>query len=264
MTAKLLRGLFGVAMVGFLLLPLLVILPLAFTSSLLLIYPIPSFSLRWFTELLSDPVWRRSIANSLFIGSCATALATVLGLLAALGLRWRPPIIGTFALTLFMLPMVVPTVVLGIGMQMLMARLGLANSYAAVIIAHTVVAIPFVVISISGSLAGIDRRTEQAASSLGANPVQVLFRVTLPLSTPGILSGAVLAFATSLDEVVLTLFVAGPNQRTLARQMFASIRDNISPIISAAAFFFIGGTLLVAALVALARRESMRRRTAPG
>jgi putative spermidine/putrescine transport system permease protein len=152
-----------------------------------------------------------------------------------------------------MLPMVVPVVVLGIGMQILLARIGLANTYLAVIIAHTVVAVPFVIVSVSGSLAGIDRKVELAAASLGASPGRVFRRVTLPLAMPGILTGAVLAFATSLDEVVLTLFVAGPNQRTLARQMFSTIRDNISPAIAAAAFLFIFGTLLIAAMVLVVR-----------
>jgi putative spermidine/putrescine transport system permease protein len=154
--------------------------------------------------------------------------------------------------------MVVPAVVLGVGMQVFFVHLGLANSYAGVIAAHSVVAVPFVVVSVTASLAGIDRRVERAAASLGAGPLTVFRRVTLPLALPGILSGAVFAFATSLDEVVLTLFVAGPNQRTLARQMFSSIRENISPAIAAAAFLFIIGTLLIAAVAVLVRRRTER------
>lgn len=105
--------------------------------------------------------------------------------------------------------------------------------------------IPLVLVSVSGALAGIDRRLELAAESLGAAPLTVFRKITLPLAMPGIASGGVLAFATSLDEVVLTLFVAGPNQRTLARQMFSTIRENISPAIAAAAFLFISGTVLI-------------------
>jgi putative spermidine/putrescine transport system permease protein len=255
MPAKTLQWLFGALMAAFLIVPLLVMMPLAFTSSLLLVYPIPSFSFRWFVELFTLPVWQRAIVNSLIIGFGTTALATVLGVLAALGLRRRLPMIGGVIRTLFMLPMVVPAVVLGIGMQILLARIGLANTHLAVIIAHTVVAVPFVIVSVSGSLAGIDRRVELAAASLGASPQRVFGKVTLPLAMPGILTGAVLAFATSLDEVVLTLFVAGPNQRTLARQMFSTIRDNISPAIAAAAFLFIFGTLLLAAVVLIVRRK---------
>lgn len=255
MPAKTFQLLFGIAMAGFLIIPLLVILPLAFTSSVLLIYPIPAFSLRWFTELFTAPAWQRAIVNSLIIGAGTTLLSTVLGVLASLGLRRRLPAIGGLVRTLFMLPMVVPVVVLGIGMQILLARMGLANTHVAVIIAHTVVAVPFVIVSVSGSLAGIDRKVELAAASLGASPATVFRKVTLPLAMPGIVSGAVLAFATSLDEVVLTLFVAGPNQRTLARQMFSTIRDNISPAIAAAAFLFIFGTLLIAAIILFARRQ---------
>ncbi|MCA1492294.1 ABC transporter permease [Sinorhizobium alkalisoli] len=245
---------FAAAMVTFLIAPLIAILPLAFTSSVFLTYPIPGFSTRWFEELVTADAWQRSIVNSLIVGSGTTLLATVLGTTASLGLRHRSlPLLGV-AKTLFLVPMVVPAVVLGVGMQVLFVRLGIASSYIGVIVAHTVVAIPFVVVSVTGALAGIDRRVELAAESLGAPPVTVFRRMTLPLAMPGILSGAVLAFATSLDEVVLTLFVAGPNQRTLARQMFSTIRENISPAIAAAAFIFIVGTIAIA-LIMLAVKQ---------
>ena len=250
MALKLSRTLFALLTVLFLVAPLLAILPLAFTSSVILTYPVPSWSLRWFEELFTADAWRRAIVNSLIVGTGTTVLATVLGTAASLGLRGRGlPLLGAVR-TLFLLPMVVPAVVLGVGMQVFLVRVGLASSYAGVIIAHTVVAIPFVVVSVSSALAGIDTRVELAAESLGASPATVFRRVTLPLAMPGVLSGAVLAFATSLDEVVLTLFVAGPNQRTLARQMFSTIRENISPAIAAAAFIFIVATILVGLLVA--------------
>ena len=157
--------------------------------------------------------------------------------------------------TLFILPMVVPAVVLGVGMQLLFAQIGLANTYLGVIVAHTIVAIPLVFITVSGAVAGLDKRVELAAESLGASPFTVLRKITLPLAAPGIVSGAVLAFATSLDEVVLTLFVAGPNQRTLARQMFSTIRENISPAIAAAALIFIVGTIVLGVVTTLLRRR---------
>ncbi|MBZ9772512.1 ABC transporter permease [Mesorhizobium sp. CO1-1-8] len=251
---KVLKPVFALAMMAFLVAPLIAILPLAFTSSIFLSYPIPSFSTRWFEELAQSDSWRMAILNSLIIGASTTVLATFLGALAALGLRERV-VLASSLRTLFLLPMVVPAVVLGVGLQILFARIGLASSYAGVICAHTVVAVPFVVISVSASLDGIDRGIERAALSLGAHPLKVLTQVTLPLALPGVLSGAVLAFATSLDEVVLTLFVAGPNQRTLARQMFSTIRDNISPAIAAAAFLFIVGTLLVGILLVLMRQH---------
>jgi putative spermidine/putrescine transport system permease protein len=253
------KTVFGVAAVIFLLAPLIAILPLAFTSSIFLNYPIPAYSTRWFEELVTAEAWRRSIMNSLIIGGGTTVLATALGTLAAVGLRGRMvPFAGTIR-TLFLLPMVVPAVVLGVGMQLLFVRLGLANSYLGVIVAHTVVAVPFVFVNVAAALEGIDRRVERAAASLGAPPATVFRRVTLPLAMPGVISGAVFAFATSLDEVVITLFVAGPNQRTLARQMFSTIRENISPAIAAAAFLFIVGTILVALIAMLLRRRMQAR-----
>jgi len=254
-TFPLLKILFAGLMVFFLIAPLIAILPLSLTSSIFLEFPIPSFSLRWFEELVSANVWKLSIVNSLIIGAGTTMLATILGTLAALGLRetgasllfacWR---------TLFLLPMVVPAVVLGVGMQLMFVRYGLVNSHLGVIIAHTVVAVPFVLVNVSATLAGVDASLERAAASLGAPPPVALFKVTLPLALPGIISGAVFAFATSLDEVVLTMFVAGPGQRTLARQMFSSLKENISPAIAAAAALFIIGTIILALGLNLLRK----------
>ena len=237
---------FAALVIAFLLLPLVAILPLAFTDSVFLTYPVTGPSTRWFETLATSDTWRRAIVNSLIIGTGATILATVVGTLAALGLRRDLLPFAGLLRSVFLLPMVVPAVVLGVGMQILYARMGLASSYPGVIIAHAVLCVPFVLVNVSGSLASIDPALERAAASCGANPAAVFRNVTLPLAMPGILTGAVFAFATSLDEVVITLFVAGPNQTTLARQMFASIRENISPAIAAAAFVII---LLTFALV---------------
>ncbi|WP_426127759.1 ABC transporter permease [Pararhizobium sp. PWRC1-1] len=258
-TLPITKAVFGTAGVIFLMAPLFAILPLAFTDSIFLNYPIPGYSLRWFRELFTADAWRRSIMNSLLIGTGTTVLATIFGTVAALGLRGNSAgLLFSFFRTMFLLPMVVPAVVLGVGMQLMFAQYGLANSYLGVIIAHTVIAIPFVVVNVTAALQGIDRRLENAAASLGASPLVVLQRVTLPLAMPGVVSGAVFAFATSLDEVVLTLFVAGPAQRTVARQMFSTIRENISPAIAAAAFLFIVGTVLIAGLVLLAQKKTQR------
>ena len=246
---------FALAMVAFLLGPILAILPLAFTSGVFLTYPVPSFSLRWFAELADSAMWSRSIINSLVIGTAATLLSVILGTLAAMGLRGNVLPLGVLMRAVFLLPMVVPAVVLGVGLQMFMGRIGLASSYLGVIIAHAMMCTPFVIISVSAALNGVNPSLERAAASMGAGTFTVFRRVTAPLAMPGIATGAVFAFATSLDEVVLTLFVAGPEQRTLARQMFSSIRENISPAVAAAAVLLITGTLLLLALVAVLRRR---------
>jgi len=252
---------FGTLVVGFLLLPLVAILPLAFTDSVFLVYPISGPSMRWFGVLAESQAWTRAIVNSLIIGTGATVVSTVVGTLAAMGLRRELLPFSGLLRSIFLLPMVVPAVVLGVGMQILYARMGLASSYLGVIIAHAVLCVPFVLVNVASSLASMDPALERAAASLGASPVKVFRNVTLPLAMPGILTGAVFAFATSLDEVVITLFVAGPNQTTLARQMFSSLRENISPAIAAAAFIIMILTFLLllavkgASLVGALRRK---------
>ncbi|MBD3847601.1 ABC transporter permease [Bosea sp. SSUT16] len=256
-----LRLAFGALAVAFLLLPLVAILPLAFTDSVFLVYPISGPSMRWFGALAESQAWTRAIVNSLIIGTGATVVATVIGTLAALGLRRELVPFSGLLRSIFLLPMVVPAVVLGVGMQILYARMGLASSYLGVIIAHAVLCVPFVLVNVSGSLASMDPALERAAASLGASPVNVFRNVTLPLAMPGILTGAVFAFATSLDEVVITLFVAGPNQTTLARQMFSSLRENISPAIAAAAFIIMILTfLLLLAVKGAALVQALRRK----
>jgi putative spermidine/putrescine transport system permease protein len=249
---------FAIAIMVFLIGPILTILPLAFTSNTFLTYPIHAFSLRWFDALLESDAWARSIVNSLTVGAGSTLLATVLGTLAALGLRGKHLPFAGMAKTLFLLPMVVPAVVLGVGMQIVFGRMGIASTYLGVMVAHTVLALPFVLVNVLGSLSAIDRSMERAASSLGAGRFKTFWYVLLPLAMPGIASGAVFAFATSLDEVVVTLFIAGPNQWTLALQMFQSLRENVTPIITAAASVLIAGTLLLIGGSALVKMRLQR------
>lgn len=261
-----LRLAFGTLVVGFLLLPLVAILPLAFTDSVFLVYPISGPSLRWFGALAESQAWTRAIVNSVIIGTGATLLATVIGTLAALGLRRELLPFSGLLRSVFLLPMVVPAVVLGVGMQILYARMGLASSYLGVIIAHAVLCVPFVLVNVASSLAAMDPALERAAASLGASPVHTFRNVTLPLAMPGILTGAVFAFATSLDEVVITLFVAGPNQTTLARRMFSSLRENISPAIAAAALIIMILTFVLLLAVkgaSLAQAFRKRRQAEP-
>jgi putative spermidine/putrescine transport system permease protein len=181
----------------YLLLPILVIIPLSFSDSSFLVYPIPAWSLKWYQNLFSSAEWGRAAKNSFIVAPAATLIATVLGTLAAVGLvRTNFPFKGLL-MSLLIAPMVVPIVVVGVSTYLFFAPLGLADSYTA------------------------------------------LFRITLPVIAPGVISGALFAFATSFDEVVVALFLAGPEQLTLPRQMFNGIRENISPTIAAVATLLI-------------------------
>jgi putative spermidine/putrescine transport system permease protein len=246
----------------FLVAPILIIVPLSFSSGSFFYYPLPGFSLRWYQDFFSSTFWLPSVWNSLIVGTAATLLATLLGTLAALGM-WRARFPGQgLILAVAISPMVVPVIIVAVGVYFAFAPLGLTDGYAGLILAHTTLAVPFVVVTVLATLAGFDRTLLRAAASLGARPLTTFRRVTLPLILPGVASGAVFAFAASFDEVVVALLIAGPGQRTLPRQMFSGINDNISLTITAAATMLIGISLLLMIAVGRLRRRSERLRRA--
>src|SRR5262249_22775201 len=174
----------------FLMLPVLVIIPLSFNSEPYFTYPMPGLSLRWYMEFLTSDIWLLALKNSLIVGICATPCSTALGTLAALGLS-RPGLpYKTTIMGLLISPMIVPLVITAVGMYFMYAPLGLTNSLLGLIVAHTALGTPFVVITVTATLAGFDHSVIRAASSLGAGPVYTFFRVTMPLVLPGIVSGA--------------------------------------------------------------------------
>jgi putative spermidine/putrescine transport system permease protein len=242
----------------FLVAPIAAIVPLSFSAGSFLHYPLPGLSLRWYADFFSSQFWLPSLWNSLFVGSISTVLAMVLGTVAAIGL-WRTKFFGhRVALAIIAAPMIVPEIIMAVGMYFAFAPLGLTNAFSGIILAHTALAAPFVVITVLATLSGFDRSLIRAAANLGANPVVAFFRVMLPLILPGIVSGAVFAFAVSFDEVIAVLILGGPGQRTLPRQMFSGINDSISLSITAAATLLIVLSVSLMVCVELLRRRSER------
>jgi len=242
----------------FLVTPMFVIVPLSFTSGAILVYPLPGWSLRWYADFFNNPLWTQAVRNSLVIGIATALLATTLGTAAALGLtasksRLKPIVFG-----LLVSPMVVPIVITAVGMFYFFSALGIAGTLAGMILGHTVIATPFVVVTVSATLQGFDRNLPRAAASLGAPPAVVLRRVILPLIWPGLLSGALFAFATSFDELVIALFLASPGLRTLPRQIFSGVSESISPTIAAAAVVLVFASTGLMVLVELLRRRAER------
>jgi putative spermidine/putrescine transport system permease protein len=243
-----LRG-FNALVLLFLVLPILVIVPLSFSDSTFLSYPMPGVSLRWYHNLLESEEWMRAAQNSFIVAPAATIVATVLGTLAAVGLNKAEFRGKALVMAVLISPMVVPVVVVGVGVYIFFAQIGLSETYTGLILAHAALGAPFVVTTVSATLQGFNHNLVRASLSLGASPLTTFFRVTLPVIAPGLISGALFAFATSFDEVVITLFVAGPTQSTLPRQMFSGIRENISPTIAAlATILIIFSTCLLLAL----------------
>jgi putative spermidine/putrescine transport system permease protein len=248
------------AVLVFLVAPILTIVPLSFSSGSFFYYPLPGLSLRWYQDFFSTSFWLSSLKNSLIIGISATVLATVLGTMAAIGI-WRARFPAQ-ALVLAMLisPMVVPVIIVAVGVYFAFAPLGLTDGYLGLILAHATLGVPFVVVTVLATLSAFDRTLLRAAESLGASQITTFRRVMLPLILPGVASGAVFAFAASFDEVVVVLLMAGPAQRTLPRQMFAGINDNISLTIAAAATMLIAISLALMVAVGALQRRSARMR----
>jgi putative spermidine/putrescine transport system permease protein len=243
----------------FLVLPILVIVPLSFNENTFLVYPIHRFSLRWYENLFTSVEWLRAGRNSFIVAPLTTLLSTVLGTLAALGLN-RASFKGKGLLIgVLISPMIVPVIVTAVGMYLLFARWGLAGSYFGLILGHTAIAAPFVVVTVNATLAGFNHNYVRASLSLGASPLRTFFAVTLPIIAPGVISGALFAFATSFDDVVVTLFLAGPTQGTLPLQMFIGIRENITPTIAAlATILIVFSSLLLLSMEWLRARSAAR------
>ena len=214
--------------------------------------------MRWYENLIASDEWRMAAKNSFIVAPSATVVATVLGTLAAIGLTKADFRGKGLLMAVLLSPMIVPVVVVGVGMYLFFAPLAREHLHG-LIAAHAALGVPFVVTTVAATLQGFNQNLVRASLSLGANPVSTFFRVTLPVIAPGVMSGALFAFATSFDEVVVTLFLAGADQTTLPRQMFTGIRENISPTIAAlATILIIFSTSLLLALEWLRGRNARR------
>lgn len=251
--------------VGFVLLylvfPILIVVPLSFSSGTYLSFPPPSFGFRWYENFFSRSDWLDAASLSLWVGGAVMALATVLGAPAAIALV-RSSFSGKNLLVGFIIsPLIAPVIIVAIGIYFFYARLGLVGNPFALVIAHTCLAVPFVVINVSATLHGFDERLEHAAMNLGATPWHTFWQVTFPIIRPGILAGALFAFISSFDELVVALFVSGSTAVTLPRKMWESIRFEIDPTIAAVSTILIVLTSVVFLSAELLRRRSERLRS---
>lgn len=255
----------------FLVLPLLVIIPLSFNAEPYFTFTEgmlrldgEAYSLRWYRSILENPEWTKAIVNSFIIGVFATLVATVLGTLAALGLN-HPRLPFRQAISALLIsPMVTPVIIVAVGVFFFYSSMGLAQTHLGLILAHAMLGAPFVVITVTATLAGFDQTLMRAASSLGAGPLTAFRRIQLPLISPGVLTGALFAFIASFDEVVVVLFLGGVDQRTIPRQMWSGIREEISPtILAIATLLIVFAILLLLAVELLQRRSKLAEESLP-
>lgn len=240
---------------GFLLIPLAIIIPMSFGSALSLEFPPRSLSLQWYLKYFTSTAWLQATAVSFQVATATTVLATALGTLAAFGLvRGRFP--GREALYTFMLsPLIIPGIIVAVASYLLFAKARLAGSTIAIVLAHTVIALPLVIVNIAASLKEFDENVERAAMSAGANRLQTFYYVTLPIIRPGFIAGAIFAFIASFDEVVIAIFLSGPRSTTLPKRMWDSVLLETDPTISA-----ISTLLIVATVIALVAATASRRK----
>ena len=244
----------------YLLVPIFVIMPLSFNSEPYFSYPMEGYSLRWYEEFFTSDQWLLGLKNSIIVGVFATLVATTLGTLAALGLN-RADFRGKTAMMAILIsPIIIPIVITAAGMFYFYASIGLSSTLTGLVLAHAALGVPFVVITVSATLVGFDHNLVRAGASLGANPFRVFFKVTLPMILPGVVSGALFAFITSWDELVVAIFLAGAEEHTLPRRMWSGIRELLSPTITAVATMLILFSILLMVTMELLRRRTERLR----
>ena len=236
--------------------PTLVIVPISFAQKKSLAFPPDGFSLQWYANILNSPDWSGSIVSSLKIAAIVAVVATVIGTLAAMGLARMKAGAGGILRAILITPMIVPGVVLAIGIYAVYLDHQMVGTLTGYVLAHSMLAIPFVIIAVGASLAVFDTRLETAAASLGASRITAFFTVTLPLIAPGILSGLLFAFVTSFDEVIVALFINSPTLKTLPVQIFASMTRDSDPTVAAVGtLIFVLTSFLIAAGLWLGTRR---------
>jgi putative spermidine/putrescine transport system permease protein len=253
----------------YLIAPLFVIFPLSFSHDEFLIFSEEmkrldpdGFSTRWYKDMVwgTKNPWGLAAKNSLFIAFFATIGSVLIGTTAAVGLSSRYMPYKGIIMAILISPMIVPLIISGVAIFFFMAKAGLAATYTGIILAHIILGTPFVVITVTATLSGFDHSVTRAAASLGSTPINTFMKITLPLILPGVISGALFAFVTSFDEVVVVLFLAGLENTTIPIQMWVGLREQLSPTILAVATCLIIMSTLILVSAELLRRRSERLR----
>jgi putative spermidine/putrescine transport system permease protein len=245
----------AVVIMAFLVLPTIIVIPMSFSASQYLEFPPREWSLRWYANYVNSPSWMQATATSLKAGFLTTLLATPLGTMAAYGLFVSRLRAARLVLPLLLTPIIVPVILVGIGVFYAYVRLKLVNTLTGLVLAHSMLAIPLVVMVVTSALKSYDMNQEKVARSLGASRPKAFFLVTLPQIRFALVTGAVLAFLTSFDEVVVALLVSGGDNSTLTRNMFNALRDQIDPTIAAISTVMIVISSLALALTQLRGRS---------
>ncbi len=257
-SGRLVLGIFSSAILGILVAPILIIFMVSFTPTEMLQFPPPGFSLRWYEAYFGDEVWMQATRLSFLVAGLTAIVSLVIGFAISLALvRYRFP--GKAMLRmLVMSPLILPKIIIAVGLYFLYVRLRILGTTGALVAAHSIIAVPYVVMIVTASLYSFDRRLEWAARSLGASPFKAVWLITLPNLRPAILGGALFAFVASFDDIILSLFLTRLTEPTLPRQIWVNVQQTIDPTIAAVSTFMTVVSVLGLWLVALAQKRSKR------
>jgi putative spermidine/putrescine transport system permease protein len=251
---------FGGLALLFLIFPIFIVFPISFSDSRFLKFPPDAWSLRWYEHYFTTPEWMLATWVSLRVALGASVLATVLGVAAAYGVHLLSDRLGRYLEIVLLLPLMVPLIITAVGVFFVYARVGLIASVPGLVLSHTMLALPFVVVTTHSGLKSFDMDLELAARSLGASRLRAFFQVTLPQIRGSVIAGAVFAFIYALDEVVVAIFISGGPNATLTKRMFTALRDEIEPTIAAISALLITFSLTVAVIaLAIAARPAQGR-----
>ena len=254
-------AIFSWGVMAFLVLPLIAILPMSFSSSSLLRLPPPGYSLRWYEAYLFNAGWMNATMNSIIVGSVTAVLSVILGTATAYGFARSSRKGKALLQALILSPLLIPVIVIAVATYSVFSLVGLNGTFAGLIIGHTVITFPYTVVVISAALERFDPRLEQMAVSLGATPVKAFTLVTFPIIRAGIIVALLFAFLNSFDEVVMATFLAGPQTTTLPKRIWDGIRFELSPIIAAVSSILI---LLSCVVMGIAEMFNRRSRNVAG
>ncbi len=255
---------FGGLVIAFFILPTLFVIPMSFSTATTFQFPPPGFSLRLYENFFTNPVWLDSLGNSFLVASLTALLATTVGTAAAVSLSRLDGRVARSVRTLLMVPIVAPSIVVAVAVYISFLGWRLTGTVTGYVLAHTAIAVPYVLVSVTGALGGFDQRLLKASASLGASPLRSFVRVTMPLISRGILTGGIFAFIVSFDEVVIALFLRSPLFQTMPVQMYNSVTVEIDPTISAASSLMVVAVTIIFVLPQLLRgRAGSRRESRP-
>lgn len=254
--SRMLLGVAGIAVLLFLVLPIFIVVPMSFSASRFLAFPPPAWSLRWYLEYFGSAEWMLATAVSLQTATAVCLLATPIGVAAAYAIHTSKTRLSALVYPMLMMPLMIPHIIVAVGVFFLFARVGLNNTLTGLILAHSMLAIPFVLITTLSGLQGFDMNQERAAQSLGVNRLAAFLKVTAPQIKGSIVAGALFAFISSFDEVVVSLFLSGGPTSTLPKRMFVALRDEVDPTIAAISSLLIFASLVIGLAGLIASRKS--------